>query len=137
VGPTTGKPDEHRAEERPASDSESYQSAFNALQGGNYAEALRQFRRCSESLPQCSFYLGRMYEYGQGVSRDYQEAESWYKKAANRGYSTAFYSIGLLHINGGPGIPQDCNAARGWFQRSAAAGNPTAQQWLTTNPSCR
>jgi TPR repeat protein len=83
------------------------------------------------------YYLGVMYQYGQGVSRDYQEAELWYRKAATRGFATALYSIGLLHITGGPGVPQDCNAAREWFQKAAAAGNVTAQQWLAANSSCR
>ena len=83
------------------------------------------------------YYLGKMYENGLGVNRDYQEAQSWYGKAARRGYPWALYSIGLLHMTGGPGIPQDCNVAREWFQKAAAAGNAGAQQWLAANPSCR
>jgi len=133
------KPDEHRSEEkRSPSDIESYSAGYAAYQARSYVEALRLFRRCSDLGDQnCMYYLGKMYENGMGVSRDYQEAQSWYRKAANRGYSWALYSIGLLHMTGGPGIPQDCNVAREWFQKAAAAGNAGAQQWLGANPSCR
>jgi hypothetical protein len=83
-------------------------------------------------------YLGQMYAEGKGVGRDYPEAQSWYNRAADRGYQKwALYSIGLLHLSGGPGMPQDCNTGRQWLQKAAAAGNSAAQQWLTDNPSCR
>ena len=132
------KPDEHRGDERSPSDAESYSGGYAAYQARNYAEAMRLFRRCSEFGDQnCMYYLGKMYENGLGVNRDYQEAQSWYGKAARRGYPWALYSIGLLHMTGGPGIPQDCNVAREWFQKAAAAGNAGAQQWLAANPSCR
>jgi serine/threonine protein kinase len=133
------KPDEHRSEERRApSDIESYSAGYAAYQARNYVEALRLFRRCSDLGDQnCMYYLGKMYENGLGVSRDYQAAQAWYGKAASRGYSWALYSIGLLHMTGGPGIPQDCNVAREWFQKAAAAGNAGARQWLGDNPSCR
>ncbi len=133
-----GKPEERRSDERAPSDNESYLGGYAAYQARNYAEAQRLFRRCSDLGDQnCMYYLGKMYENGLGVSRDYQAAQSWYTKAAGRGYFWALYSIGLLHMTGGPGIPQDCNVAREWFQKAAAAGNARAQEWLTANPSCR
>ena len=33
--------------------------------------------------------LGILYEYGQGVTQDYDQAKSWYKKAAKLGVKTA------------------------------------------------
>jgi serine/threonine protein kinase len=133
------KPDERRSEERrPPSDNDSYLGGYAAFQARNYVEALRLFRRCSDlGDANCMNYLGQMYQSGLGVNSDYQEAQSWYSRAAGRGYSWGLYSIGLLHMSGGPGIPKDCNVAREWFQKAAAAGIGRAQQWLADNPSCR
>ena len=83
------------------------------------------------------YWLGYMYASGLGVSPDFPEAQSWYKKAADRGYALALYNIGLLYVGGGPGMSRDCNVARGWFEKAAARGVSVAQKWLSSNSSCQ
>lgn len=117
---------------------EYFQQGFAASEMRNYAEAKALYLRGAEKGDEhCMYWLGYMYASGLGVSPDYPEAQSWYKRAADHGYALAFYNIALLHIGGGPGMPRDCNNARGWFERAAAHGISVAQAWLAANPSCQ
>jgi TPR repeat protein len=104
----------------------------------NYAEAKELYSRgAAKGEEHCMYYLGQMYEHGLGVSKDYGKAESWYIKAAEHGYPSALYNIGLLHLGGGAGMSRDCNTARSWFEKAAAHGSSAAQTWLAANQSCQ
>ena len=39
--------------------------------------------------------LGDMYYFGRGVPKDYTQAVSWYRKAAQQGYAKAQYNLGV------------------------------------------
>jgi TPR repeat protein len=39
--------------------------------------------------------LGVMYNFGEGVLKDYKQAVYWYQKAADQGYAGAQYDLGL------------------------------------------
>jgi TPR repeat protein len=39
--------------------------------------------------PDAMIYLGRLYENGWGVARDFAKAREWYQKAADTGYELA------------------------------------------------
>ena len=80
------------------------------------------------------YWLGNIYKQGQGVAPDYKAALSWYQKAADHGYPTALYSIGLLYFEGGPGMAKDCTLAREWLTKAVASGVSVAQSLL--NRSC-
>lgn len=41
-----------------------------------------------------------MYDYGQGVTQDYQQAIVWYRKAAKQGYTLAQKNLDNLHNSG-------------------------------------
>ena len=43
---------------------------------------------------------------GQGVPQDYEEAIKWYRLAAEQGYASAQYNLGVMYDNG-DGVPQD------------------------------
>src|SRR5580692_9647018 len=49
--------------------------------------------------------LGWVYDSGRGVSRDYEKAMTWYRKAADAGNLEAMRNIGLLYAHG-RGVPQ-------------------------------
>src|SRR3546814_8384958 len=46
------------------------------------------------ALPISQYRLGLMYENGRGVPMDLAEAEKWYGRAAEQGYSGAQYNLG-------------------------------------------
>jgi uncharacterized protein len=64
------------------------------------------------------FNLGLMYEYGQGVPQDYEEAVKWYKKAAEQNFAGAQYNLGLL-CEDGKGLPQDYKESVKWYTKAA------------------
>ena len=50
--------------------------------------------------------LGSLYETGQGVRQDYDEAVKWYRLAADKGNISAIYNLGMFHAYG-KGVRQD------------------------------
>lgn len=67
------------------------------------------------------FNLGLMYDNGQGVPQDYQQAVQWYTKAAEQGYARAQYNLAAMYFSG-KGIPQDYVLAHMWANLAAAQG---------------
>jgi TPR repeat protein len=47
--------------------------------------AVRQYRLAENGLKQTQATLGQICELGEIVERDYEEAESWYRQAIQRG----------------------------------------------------
>jgi len=72
------------------------------------------------------FHVGRMYDDGNGVVRDYQQAAHWYRKAALQGHAEAQFSYAKLN-QWGRGGPKDYKAAATWYKRAANQGYLDAQ----------
>jgi TPR repeat protein len=73
--------------------------------------------------------LGRCYEYGDAVSRDYEEAVRWYRKAAEQGDSLAQFSLGRCYAEG-KGVTKDESEAVKWYKKSADQGDKVGQYFL-------
>ena len=67
-----------------------------------------------------------MYEEGQGVPQDDQEAVNWWRKAAEQGHASAQFNLGFMYAEG-RGVPQDDQEAVGWYRKAAEQGNDSAQ----------
>jgi hypothetical protein len=70
-----------------------------------------------------------MYYYGDGVSPDYSKALSWYRKAADQGFSGGEEGLAYLYLHG-QGVPQDDAEALGWYRKAADQGDAKAQTAL-------
>jgi Sel1 repeat len=81
------------------------------------------------NLPADQFNLGFAYEFGDGVPRDYAQAVSWYRKAAEQGYAPAQSALGDLY-RGGRGAAQDYAQAAAWYRKAAEQGYAPAQHAL-------
>ena len=63
--------------------------ALKAYAAGDYATALAEFLPLAkQGHIVAQYYLGLMYDEGQGVNQDYAEALKWYRRAAERGRYT-------------------------------------------------
>ncbi len=63
---------------------------------------------------------GVMYQKGQGVPMDYDQAMAWFQKGAEEGSSsTAMYNIGVMYELG-LGVDADPYLAEQWFKKSEA-----------------
>ncbi len=73
--------------------------------------------------------LGLMYHRGQGVKMNFDEAEKWYRLAAEQGFSKAQANLGVMYGEG-HGVTRDYTEAAKWFRRAAEQGNALAQHHL-------
>jgi TPR repeat protein len=67
------------------------------------------------------YQLGRAYQLGQGVPRDYAKAAAFYRQAAAQGNAKSMFNLGYIYLHG-QGVPRDAATAHQWFQKSADQG---------------
>ena len=73
-------------------------------------------------LPRAQFYLGKMYEMGEGgVKKNLAEARRWTERAATAGDARAMHNLGLYAFKGEGGT-QNSTTAAGWFRKAADMG---------------
>lgn len=70
--------------------------------------------------------LGVMYLQGNGVSRDPNQAFTWFKKAADGGNRDAAYQLALMY-EAGRGVPRDATQATAWYRKAALLGDVDAE----------
>ena len=84
------------------------------------AQDIEQLRKAAEQgNATAQGNLGLMYNNGEGLPQDYQEAVIWYRKAAEQGNASAQFSLGLRYANG-EGVPQDYVQAHKWVNLAAS-----------------
>lgn len=64
------------------------------------------------------YSLGRLYETGQGVQQDLQQAAGWYVRAADLGHPKAAMKLAYLFRDGGPGLKPDGRLAVSYFEKA-------------------
>lgn len=104
-----------------------------AQQRGDDAMAAKWFRKAAEAGDITSqYYLGKAYETGSGVSKDFAQAMEWYRQSASRGDIIA--SDGMVGMAGlyerGEGVPQDEDKAIALYHQAADVGNAAAASAL-------
>lgn len=105
--------------------------AAAAYEAGDYREALRLFRPLAErGNAEAQYYLGLMYEKGNGVSKDQERMRTWYTRAAEGGHARAQYKLAVGYAYGLAGLPRSDEDAVKWLQQSAQSGYKRAQKIL-------
>ena len=106
----------------PGSSLADIQPGKDAYDRGDYETALKEWRPLAEQgLAAAQFFLGVIYENGEGVSQDYGEAMRWYRLAADQGDAMAQYSLGVRYTTG-RGVSQNYIQAYMWNALAAAQG---------------
>jgi TPR repeat protein len=107
----------------PAEDAQAGKDAFGR---GDWASALRLYRRAADQgNADAANSLGNMYFRGVGVPYDDTEAARWFRRAAELGDASAQRNMGNAH-RFGQGVPKDEVQALVWFNLAAAQGNQGA-----------
>lgn len=75
--------------------------------------------------------LGRFYEQGVGIARNYSKALDWYEKAAKAGQAEGYYNVGVCHEIG-MGVASDMAKAVQNYQKAADTGLPLAMYKLAS-----
>lgn len=68
-----------------------------------------------------AFYVGYMYERGEGVQKNIKSAVEWYTKAANMGNRGAQHNLGFFYYSG-TGVKQNFKLAYEFFMMAAKQG---------------
>ena len=103
------------------------EDAISAYDRGDYTLAVPLIRSLAEqgdALAQGM--LGVMYEEGQGVPQNSQEAAKWFRKAAEQGEAHSQYVLGKLYDEG-KGVPRAYQEAVKWYRKAADQGLASAQ----------
>ena len=85
-------------------------------------------REAQAGKPQAQMELSICYSHGQGVLMDAQQAEGWFRKAAEQGYAPAQFSVGSLYRHGSKEVPKDENLADQWLSKAAQGLPALAEQ---------
>lgn len=80
--------------------------------------------------PKISFYLGKIFEKGLGVSINIIRAFSYYASSANMGHPESAYRLAYCYEHG-INIPKDWSRATLLYQKAADKGHELAQKRLT------
>ncbi len=92
----------------------------------DFASARTLCRPLAEAgLADAQFILGRMYQNGEGVSRDPLRAAEWYRRAAMQGHADARFDLGMMYRYG-IGVARDPVEAYAWFDLAERAGHGEA-----------
>ena len=75
------------------------------------------------------YYLGIIYQFGNGAPQDIGKAIHWYRLAAEQGHVDAQFALGEMFFYG-DGLPQDRAYAHKWFRLAAMQGDTEAQFYL-------
>ena len=103
-----------------------FQAGMDAKNRGDFAKALREWRPLAEQGDaQAQFYLGVLYENGDGIPPDYGKAREWYEKSAAQGNANAQFYLGLWSAFGRGG-PLDLVQAYMWYSLAAENGHARA-----------
>lgn len=103
-------------------------AGVDAWERGEFDRAIAEWRDpAAKGDPDAQFNLGQAYKLGRGVPMDLKLAESWYKKAADKGHIQAADNYGLV-------LFQDNRReeALPYIRASSARGEPRAQYVLGT-----
>ena len=110
--------------------------ASAAYKRADYAQALILYKGlAAQGNARAQITLGFMYDKGQGVPQNYQEALKWIRLAAAQGNALGQNNLGSIYYNG-LGIAQDYQTAVKWFKLAAMQGDALGQTnlgWVYQN----
>src|SRR5205085_1676955 len=101
----------------------------NEIVAADVATAIRFCKIAAGSSRRAMYELGRAY----AANRQQAEALSAFRKAADKGSSSAMVELGVMYGNG-DGVARDDAQARKLFERAAEAGNPRGVSNLAAVP---
>jgi TPR repeat protein len=114
---------------KPAAKTEPQHVCRSAYRDKDYVKAMSICRQTPDD-PEAQYYIGRMYEKGEGVPSDLMKARPWYEKSANAGYGKAQLRVSAAYAKGLAGVEKDDAKAVEWLTRAANNNEWRAQEYL-------
>ena len=103
----------------------------HAYDEGRFADARRIWAALvqgdsTDDAAQAGYGLGLIYDLGNGVRSDAQQAFRWYLYAAQAGVTAAEFNVAVM-ADSGTGTPRDPAIAATWYAKAALHGNHRAE----------
>ena len=89
-------------------------------------EVLEIKSQAERDVPEAQYQLGERYYKGNGICKDYEEAEKWYLRAAENGHVSAQQMLGHCYWHSELGKCKPDEALR-WYHAAATQGDVQAQ----------
>ena len=106
-------------------------AGLDAYYDEDFATAVRELRPLAEGgVATAQYRLGLMYDFGQGVTKDPEEAARWHRLAAQQGDADAQFALGLMYELG-RGVKHSLGDAFAWIRLASYQGHLDAQHWLS------
>lgn len=103
------------------------EQAREFLSNGDYPNALPVLMNLAKAgHVEAQFFLGLMYERGNGVQANATESVRWYTQSALGGWSDSMFNLGQKYYKG-QGVPTDNAKAADLFFLVATTGDPDGQ----------
>ncbi len=110
-----------------------FDAGLMAYANGDFDTAAREFSTLAKlGDKEGQYYMGLLYEEGQGVPQRFESAEKCYTKAAQQGYVDAYFTLGELYLHQ-PGIKKDRVSAYYWLEMAAIHGHPRGKDEFQRN----
>lgn len=101
--------------------------AENLYKNGNFKEAFDiYFNLAKSGDAKSQTSLGYLFQNGEGVEKDIEQAKFWYEEAVKQEYPMSFYNLGVLYLNSANNS-QDEKTAFQLFLKSAILEIPQGQ----------
>ena len=98
-----------------------------AANAGQFEEALKEFNYLADKGYAPGIYeLGKLYEGGHGVTRDYYKAADLYQQAVKKNHVDSMFALAVLYDEGN-GVKLDKQMAISLFEKAANKNLPAAQ----------
>jgi len=110
-----------------------FDAGLMAYASGDFDTAAREFSVLAKSGDkEGQYYMGLLYEEGQGVPKRYEDAEKCYTKAARQGYVDAYFALGEIYLRQ-PDGKKDRVSAYHWLNMAAKHGHPRGMEEFQRN----
>ena len=108
-----------------------YEAGSTAYDAGDYDKARRIWQLLAEKGDvRAQRGMGKLYEKGRGVERDFATAFKWYRPAAEQGDAESQYRLSVGYGYRLGGVKKDEAKAMEWLRKAAENGQKRAQRSL-------
>ncbi len=115
-----------------------FQRGLDAYYKKDYESALREWEPLVEAgIARAQYYLGMIYEHGQGVPKNPNQAAYLYRLAAEQGNVGGQYGLAMAYMRGN-GVRLDYVSAHMWANVAASNGSKGGaklKDWILTRMS--
>jgi len=113
---------------------DAYSKAFEFYSNKDYTKAIYWFKKSiNQGSIESIYWLGKMYENGQGVTQSYRNAADLYEMASDKGHRNSQALLGAMYLTGpgnllNGGVGKNISKAYKFFSLAAAQGDIYSKQ---------